>query len=108
MYGVRLPNHDGRAGCVAISLHSTEPFDFKGLARHMSNILPRYAVPLFIRLTDKMILTGNMKHQKNVMREEGVDPLRCGGDQILWLKDGNYVPFTKLDWENMKAGRAKL
>ena len=107
VYGVRLPNHDGRAGCVAISFHKDKAPNFRGLAKHLKSILPRYAVPLFIRVTDSMILTGNMKHQKHGMREEGVDPEKCR-ERFMWLKNGEYVEFTKEDWENLKSGKAKL
>jgi hypothetical protein len=109
VYGVRLPNHDGRAGCVALTLHQDSNFDFGSLARHLLDTLPRYAVPLFVRLTTEgMRLTGNMKHQKHEMREEGIDPGKMRGDKILWLKDGIYVEFTKEDWEKMNAGQVKL
>jgi acyl-CoA synthetase (AMP-forming)/AMP-acid ligase II len=108
VYGVRLPNHDGRAGCVAITIHKgTEP-DFRGLAKRLKAVLPRYAIPIFLRVTDAMILTGNMKHQKHGMREEGVDPDKIQGERIIWLKDGEYIDFTKEDWEALKAGRVKL
>ena len=108
VYGIRLPNHDGRAGCVALSLHTGKQPDYRALAQHLKIVLPKYAVPLFIRITDAMRLTGNMKHQKHGMREEGVDLDKCKGDRILWLKDGNYVEFTKRDWEQLKGGQVKL
>ena len=108
VYGVRLPNHDGRAGCAAISIHKGAPPDFGGLLQHLKAVLPRYAVPIFLRITDAMILTGNMKHQKHGMREEGVDPGKCRGDRIIWSKDGDYEDFTKEDWERLKGGQVKL
>ena len=74
----------------------------------MKAVLPRYAVPLFLRITDAMTLTGNMKHEKHGMREEGVDPERCRGEKIMWLKNEDYVDFTKEDWERMKGGQVKL
>lgn len=106
VYGVRLPNHDGRAGCVAIAVHKESPPDFRALARHLKDTLPKYAVPLFVRITGAMNLTGNMKHQKHQMREEGVDPTKL--QRVLWLKDDQYVDFTKEDWEGLKAGQVKL
>jgi len=55
-----------------------------------------------------MRLTGNMKHQKHEMREEGIDLDKCRGEKILWLKNEEYVDFTKEDWEGLKAGQVKL
>jgi len=83
-------------------------FDFSALANHLTKTLPRYAVPLFIRLTDGITLTGNLKHQKHGMRGEGIDPEKVKGDKILWLKDGRYVEFKEQDWTDMKAGQVKL
>jgi acyl-CoA synthetase (AMP-forming)/AMP-acid ligase II len=89
-------------------LHSGKELDFRGLAQHLRNVLPKYAVPLFIRITEAMKLTGNMKHQKHELREEGADLDKCKGDRILWLKGNTYVDFTKKDWEEMKGGQVKL
>ena len=108
VYGIRLPNHDGRAGCVALSLHSGKEPDFRALADHLRKVLPKYAVPLFIRITNAMRLTGNMKHQKHELREDGVDLEKCKGDRVLWLKEGGYVEFTKRDWEMLRRGQVKL
>src|SRR5208282_1987905 len=73
VYGIRLPNHDGRAGCAAIVLASSAAVELSGLA-DLQSILPAFATPLFIRVVEDLQLTGNMKHQKNLLREEGVDP----------------------------------
>jgi len=66
-----------------------------------------------------MDYTGTMKMQKGKMRAEGVDldKIQQSGsgagemeDHIYWLAPGGdcYVPFGRQDWEDMKAGRAKL
>jgi acyl-CoA synthetase (AMP-forming)/AMP-acid ligase II len=108
VYGIRLPNHDGRAGCVALAAQKSSQVDFKALGKHLTAVLPRYAVPLFVRVTESMRLTGNFKHQKHEMREEGIDPAKTKGEQVLWLRGGEYVQFTQDDWESLKAGQVKL
>jgi acyl-CoA synthetase (AMP-forming)/AMP-acid ligase II len=108
VYGVRLPNHDGRAGCCAIAFHEDHTPDLNAFSRHLHSILPRYAIPLFLRLTKAMTLTGNMKHQKHGLREEGIDPKKTRGEKIIWLKNGEYVDFTPDDWEGLQAGQVKL
>jgi len=55
-----------------------------------------------------MTLTGNMKHQKHELREEGIDPKKVRGERIVWLRNGDYVDFTIEDWEGLNAGRVKL
>jgi len=109
VYGIELPHHDGRAGCVALVL-AEEPSDklMQDLARHVHTELPRFAVPLFLRLTKQMELTGTNKHQKHVARTQGVDPEKVAGDELYWLKGGSYVKFSKRDWEELNGGRVKL
>jgi hypothetical protein len=66
VYSVSVPHHDGRAGCVAIVL-SEEPkvHVLASIAPHASKNLPRYAVPLYLRLPIEPRSTGTNKHQKN-------------------------------------------
>ena len=126
VYGVKLPNHEGRAGCAAIvfkdqaavpdptskPILEPSPAVLKSIASHSLDNLPKYAVPLFIRVMREMQSTGNNKQQKHVLRTEGVDPdiLAAGksGDLLYWLKDGTYEPFTKAEWDRLNAGQVKL
>lgn len=109
VYGVELPHHDGRAGCVAIVL-SEQPNErlLADLAAHARKRLPRFAVPLFLRLAKEMQITGTNKQQKHVVRAQGVDPSKTGDDELFWLKNGTYVKFSKKDWEELNGGRVKL
>jgi acyl-CoA synthetase (AMP-forming)/AMP-acid ligase II len=110
VYGVELPHHDGRAGCAAVIL-AEPPSEqlMKSLAEHVK-ALPKFAVPLFLRITDGGgPITGTNKQQKHTLRAEGVSPEKVvGSDQIYWLKNGTYAPFTKADWEELNGGRVKL
>lgn len=108
VYGVELPHHDGRAGCVALIL-SEEPSErlMGDLARHVRERLPRFAVPVFLRLVSGMELTGTNKQQKAVVRKEGVDT-DIVNDDIWWLKGESYRPFGKSEWEELKGGRVRL
>ncbi len=110
VYGVELPNHDGRAGCVAIVFNrEVDPSLLKDVAGFVSAKLPRYAVPLFLRVTKEMQATGNNKRQKHVIRTEGVEHAKVGKkDRLYWLKNGTYVEFKEKDWQAMKSGEVKL
>lgn len=118
VYGVQLPHHDGRAGCVAIVLGNTT-FDnheleqvLASVAAHARQRLPKYAVPLFLRLVKEvgMETTGTNKQQKHKLREQGVDPAKVQGDALFWLKNetSSYVPFTGTDWGRLQGGSVKL
>lgn len=113
VYGVQLPNHDGRAGCAAIGLTEGQKLDENlgvELASHVRKRLPRYAVPIFLRLMKEFETTGTMKHQKVALRNEGVDPEKTGEDELFWLPPGSdrYKKFQKDDWEKISGGSAKL
>lgn len=113
VYGVQIPNHDGRAGCAATVFHNPTPSskDLDSLAAHVTKSLPKYALPLFLRVTKNTQATGNNKQQKHSLRVEGVDPekvAKSGDDVLYWLRDGKYIPFEKKDWDSLTAGKVKL
>lgn len=110
VYGVSLPHHDGRAGCVALVLgQEPDAAALQDLASHVKTKLPKYAVPLFLRvIKGQMEITGTNKFQKVKVRDEGVDHSKVGDDRLFWMKDGTYVEFERRDWEDMNGGRVKL
>ena len=111
VYGVEIPHHDGRAGCAAVvfSGEITKTL-LSDLAAHARARLPKYALPLFLRATDKMEATGNNKQQKHVLKAQGVEPakVRANGDRVFWLQGAAYVEFGDADWEALVASRVHL
>ncbi|KAH8884395.1 acetyl-CoA synthetase-like protein [Thozetella sp. PMI_491] len=112
VYGVQVPHHDGRAGCAAVVLSTTQPGPalLRSLAEHVNAVLPRYAAPLFLRVTREVGLqaTGTNKQQKTVLRDQGVEPSRVEGDLLYWLRDGTYVPFTGPEWLALEQNQVRL
>lgn len=110
VYGVEVPNHDGRAGCAAILFDTGDVSEalLDSVARHAGSGLPRYAVPPFLRVVDGHQTTGNNKQLKAVLRGEGISPDRTGGDSVYWLRGGRYERFGKGEWEALRRGRVRL
>ncbi|PWY80894.1 acetyl-CoA synthetase-like protein [Aspergillus sclerotioniger CBS 115572] len=121
VYGVLVPNHEGRAGCAALQLspeaQSPGGFDWKGLARFARAQLPRYAVPVFLRLVQNSAHIHNHKQNKVPLRDEGVEPAKLGtkavegqNDRLYWLPpgEGGYIEFGERDWQRLVGGEAKL
>lgn len=118
VYGVTIPGHEGRAGCAALHLSISPDSDyFKGLLGYCRANLPRYAVPVFLRIVARSSHIHNFKQNKVGLRQEGVDPTKLGAhekegsqDEFLWLKPGSesYVPFVKNDWNMLSKGEARL
>ncbi|KAL4883986.1 hypothetical protein BJY04DRAFT_215868 [Aspergillus karnatakaensis] len=118
VYGVSVPNHEGRAGCAAIQLRpGATAADLKGLASFARARLPKYAVPVFLRVVENSTHTDNHKQNKVALREEGVDPSRWGskvrggeGDGWFWLLPGEqeYVSYGGGEWEGICGGKVRL
>ncbi len=119
VYGVLVPGHDGRAGCAALYIapEEREQFDFNALVKHARESLPRYAVPVFLRIIGELRPIHNNKQNKVPLREEGVDPAARGSkvdggeaDRVLWIppRGERYVEFRKGDWEGLVGGLARL
>ncbi|KAK9416340.1 putative Fatty acid transporter protein [Seiridium unicorne] len=111
VYGVELPNHDGRAGCVAIVLkEKPDETVMSSLAEHGKKMLPKYAVPIFLRVVTDVgsSITGTNKQLKHDLRMHGVDPGKVGSDELWWLKGNTYVRFSPKDWQDLNGGKVKL
>ncbi|WQG98106.1 long-chain-acyl-CoA synthetase [Rhodopseudomonas palustris] len=72
VYGVSVPQHDGRAGMAAVVVD--ERFDIDALHRHLADRLPSYARPLFVRLRPALEITGTFKQNKQDLIRDGFDP----------------------------------
>ncbi|KAF4549909.1 AMP-binding enzyme-like protein 25 [Elsinoe fawcettii] len=119
VYGVELPAHDGRAGCAALYIDPSAraTFDYAALLAHCRKQLPKYAVPLFIRLIEEQNLGHNNKQNKVPLRNEGVDPVKIREgtagpkDTIMWVPSGKhdaYSEFTEREWSAVVGGRVRL
>jgi len=90
VYGVRVPNADGRAGMAALRVD--EQFDIDALSEHVRERLAPYQRPLFVRLLEDMQVTSTLKHRKVEYREQGYDP-DVVPDPLYVLEDGRYQPL---------------
>lgn len=122
VYGVLVPNHEGRAGCAALFVEDDKKdrFDYDALLRFAKERLPKYAVPVFIRVVGRSSHIHNLKQNKVGLRKEGVDPKTRGlevgeegkGDLFLWLRDpkvmDGYVEFGEDGWRRLERGEARL
>ena len=115
VYGVTVPRHEGRAGCAALDI--SDVVDYKELVRYCRAKLPRYAVPVFLRIVKRSSHIHNHKQNKVGLRREGVDPDKLGTeekegteDALLWLKPGedSFVPFERSDWERLVKSEVRL
>lgn len=134
VYGVEVPGHDGRAGCAALYIDPAKlaTFDFNGLLEHCRSKLPRYAVPVFIRVLNNLTAMHNQKQNKVPLRNDGIDLRKlqertdneavAAGlskedikyDTIYWCPaalssvkggpevDEGYIVYRMEDWDGLK------
>jgi acyl-CoA synthetase (AMP-forming)/AMP-acid ligase II len=110
VYGVEVPGFDGRAGMAGLLLHEGAEFDGQRVARHLLAELPAYAVPVFVRLMQRVETTGTFKHRKVDLKKAGFDPAACDGEAVYILKDreAGYTPISDDDLKALADGRMRL
>jgi citronellyl-CoA synthetase len=107
VYGVEIPDTNGRAGMASIRLNCSEQeFDFTSLVRALNHALPHYAVPVFLRLRKDMETTGTFKHKKAPLKEEGFDLKKIKDPvYVLLPKAESYVKLTAKLQKEIESGK---
>lgn len=95
VYGVRVPGTEGRAGMAAIVDCDNKGVDLNALHQGLTEQLPRYAHPIFLRIVDSVTVTGTFKLQKNTLKEEGYDKGAIK-DELFYF-DGKASEYVMLD-----------
>lgn len=106
VYGVKIPNTDGRAGMVSVISGETKgTFDVKGFSEHLIKSVPHFARPLFLRLTTSFESTDTFKDIKTKLQNEGYDISKTT-DPIFVLSRNKetYVPLTQDRYRKLAAG----
>jgi citronellyl-CoA synthetase len=73
VYGVEIPNTNGRAGMANIRLMEGVAFDPVEFYQHLTTQLPAFSVPVFLRVSQKMETTGTFKYKKTDLKKAGFD-----------------------------------
>jgi len=133
VYGVLVPGHDGRAGCAAVHLHESQaptPEFFANFLAYAKEKLPKYAVPVFLRLLTTVNPMHNQKQNKTPLKKDGIsldaiygpgkdaEEARAEGKDVLYWWPGalghpnpdldgeRYIVLTRSDWDAI-SGKAK-
>jgi fatty-acyl-CoA synthase len=108
VYGVEVPGTDGRAGMAAITTKGD--VDYDGLYDWLAERLPKYAIPLFIRVQKEAETTGTFKYRKVELVKEGFDPDQVGGEPIWYFDPDSkkYEPLTADAYATLKSGALKF
>ncbi|WP_188489814.1 long-chain-acyl-CoA synthetase [Williamsia phyllosphaerae] len=93
VFGVEIPETDGKAGMAAVTLKSGDKLEPGKLAEHLYGSLPGYALPLFVRVVDSLEQTSTFKTMKVELRKQGYSDV---GDDPLYVlagKSDGYVEY---------------
>jgi hypothetical protein len=141
VYGVLVPGYDGssnpsgktlltqagRAGCAAVHLlpdQAPTPQFFTDFLKYAHEKLPKYAVPVFLRLLVEVSPMHNQKQNKIPLKKDGIsldaiygpgkdaaDAKEAGRDLVYWWPgalrlpnqqtDERYIVFRRSDWDGI-------
>lgn len=109
VYGVLIPNTEGKGGMAAIKLNPLIRFDIDELSNFVIDVLPAYSRPVFIRIHDKFELAGPYKIKKTDFRSEAYDISRFTDQIFLWdVSAKKHVEFDELLYNKIKTGQLKI
>jgi fatty-acyl-CoA synthase len=107
VYGVKIAGAEGRIGMAALTVDGTP--DLHALRLHLTEQLPSYARPAFIRFRDDFEITGTFKYSKNELIRQGYDPDLTA--DAIYFDDQKAQTLQLLDrslYERIQAGQVRL
>ena len=107
VYGVLVPGEDGRAGMASIV--PSEEFSINGLYEHLSQHLPKYSIPVFIRISKEIEVTGTFKYKKTDLVKDGFDP-SVVKDQMYYAStsENDYIDLDANAFKKISDHELKL
>jgi len=109
VYGVSIPNTDGKAGMATIQLEKNLNFELDQFSRFVTENLPPYAIPVFLRIKDELEFTGTHKLRKVNLRKEGYNIEEINEPVFFWNNSAKkYKAFNKIDYQNLLNNTLKV
>lgn len=108
VYGVTVPGTEGRAGMAAV-VDTESKISFETLAQSLKQLLPSYAIPVFLRIVHKVKVTGTFKLQKSTLKKEGFD-IGIIEDKLFYF-DPKAIMYFALDeskYEKIIRGEIRM
>lgn len=113
VYGVEIPETNGRAGMVAITPAAGCSIDRSQLTRllaHLKASVPNYAIPLFIRIRQSTETTATFKYQKHSLKQEAFNPALVNNDRLFVLlpQSEHYAELDNLTFRSICCGEFRF
>lgn len=101
IYGVQVPQNEGRAGMAAIVMQSGHQFDPDAFYQLTTKKLPNYAAPQFVRVSKAADMTSTYKLRKVDLQKQGYDPVACG--EPIYVRNDKLACYQEYSEEVLKA-----
>ena len=109
VYGIAIPNTEGKAGMAAIKLNQSLKFEIDDFSRFVVDVLPGYSIPMFIRIRDDLETTGPYKIKKVDLRKEAYNVNIIQDPLNFWDSSRKkYVPFTNSLYQDIMDGKLRI
>jgi fatty-acyl-CoA synthase len=102
VYGVRVPGAEGRAGMAAIVIDST--FNLGTFRQEVTDQLPAYARPLFLRIVPSLDRTGTFKLQTRKLLAQGYNPAQIDGALYFYSGPRGYITLDVALYQRLTTG----
>jgi fatty-acyl-CoA synthase len=106
IFGVAVPGAEGRAGMAAIVCDAR--FEIKRFERHVTERLPEYARPVFLRIVSEIEQTATFKPKKQQLVRAGYDPAATTDSIYVKQRDIGYVALDAAVFARIQAGEMRL
>ncbi|OJS99661.1 long-chain-acyl-CoA synthetase [Marinobacter nauticus] len=110
VYGVEIPNTNGKAGMVTLVPQNPEAsFDADKLFAYLQDNLPPYAIPVFVRVTHAIEKTGTFKYRKVDIQKLGYSLSSPHEEVYAWLPGASgYTQLTPELVADIDAGGVRF
>jgi len=109
VYGVSIPNTDGKAGMAALKLDTKLDFDHDQFSRFVVENLPPYSIPVFLRMIEELEFTGTHKLRKVNFRKQGYNIEIIKEPLFYWDNSAKkYKVFDKVEYQNLLKNKLKV
>jgi acyl-CoA synthetase (AMP-forming)/AMP-acid ligase II len=108
VYGVEVPGNPGRAGMATAVLSQRRGAWQKSLWSSLQAELPRYAQPLFIRISTEIEKTATQKYKKKQLQDESFS--NCGIDLVYFRDDAakSFVLINDTIEDEILSGKRRV
>lgn len=101
IYGVQVPDNEGRAGMAAIVMQEGYQFDPQTFYALTTKKVPNYAAPQFVRVSKAADMTSTYKLRKVDLQKQGYDPALC--DEPIYVRNDKLACYQEYSKDVLQA-----